>query len=162
MRTRFRTLIFAAAGVAAALVVGGTSALTSAQAEDTQPSLIETFDYPNAAAIEAARGIKLKKGDGHILFVDCADNANQLKVESTAFPTGQNLFCFKITGATGKITMELPEAYLVHGNNDTVVATWTAEDGKVHTTPIRKNAPTAIGEGVTGTPGVLIEFNSTR
>ncbi len=34
-------------------------------------------------------------------------------------------------------------------------------NGKVHTTPIRKNAPTATGEGVTGTPGVLIEFDST-
>jgi hypothetical protein len=156
-------LYVGAAGVAAALLVGGAAALTtSAQAEDAQPELIETFDYPNAAAIEAARGIKLKKGDGHILFADCADNANQLKVESTAFPAGQNLFCFKVVGATGRITMELPEAYLVHGNNDTVVATWTDEAGKVHNTPIRKNAPTAIGEGVTGTPGVLIELNSTR
>jgi len=156
-------LVFGAVGAATALAFGGTAALsTAAVAEDAQPSLIETFDYPNAAAIEAARGIKLKKGDGHILFVDCADNANQLKVESTAFPSPRNMFCFKIVGARGNITMELAEAYLVHGNNDTVVATWRAEDGTVHNTPIRKNAPTAIGEGVTGTPGVLIEFNATR
>lgn len=161
MKSRFRMLVFGAVG--AVIAFGGPASLsTAAVAEDAQPSLVETFDYPNAAAIEAARGIKLKKGDGHILFVDCADGQNQLKVESTAFPAPRNLFCFKITGAKGDITMELPEAYLVHGNNDNVVATWTDENGKVHSTPIRKNAPTGIGEGVTGQPGVLIEFNSTR
>lgn len=164
MRARSRMLFFGAATVGS-LLIGTVTALagtTSAPAEDPQPSLVETFDYPGAAAIEADRGIKLKKGDGHILFADCVDNTNQLKVESTAFPQGRNLFCFKIVGATGNITMELPEAYLVYGNDYNASATWRAEDGTVHNTPLRKNAPTAIGEGVTGTPGSLIELNATR
>jgi len=143
---------------AVAVVGGGSTAL----ADDPQPELVENFEYPGAAAIEAARGIKLKKGDGHILFVDCAQNANQLQVESTAFPAGRNLFCFKIVGDKGNITMELAEAFLVHGNDYNVVATWTDENGKVHNTPLRKNNPTGIGEGVTGQPGSLIEFNATR
>jgi len=149
----------AALGFSSFLTFGGGA---SALAEDPQPDLVENFDYPGAAAIEAERGIKLKKGDGHILFVQCADGQNQLKVESTAFPAPRNLFCFKIVGAAGHITMELEEAYVVHGNDYNVVAKWTAEDGTAHTTQLRKNAPTAIGEGVTGTPGSLIEFNATR
>lgn len=156
---------FSAAGVAAALVFGSvalTGGGAAALAEDPQPELVENFEYPGAAAIEAARGIKLKKGDGHILFVDCAANANQLQVESTAFAAPKNLFCFKIVGDKGNITMELPEAFLVHGNDYNVVATWTDENGKVHNTPLRKNNPTGIGEGVTGQPGSLIEFNATR
>ncbi len=149
----------AALGFSSLLVFGGG---TSALAEDPQPDLVENFDYPGAAEIEAERGIKLKKGDGHILFVQCADGQNQLKVESTAFASPKNLFCFKVVGASGHITMELEEAYLVHGNDYNVVAKWTAEDGTVHSTTLRKNAPTGIGEGVTGTPGSLIEFNATR
>jgi hypothetical protein len=157
-------LIFGAAGVVGALLFGTFTALSgaSAQAEDAQPSLVETFDYPGAAAIEAERGIKLKKGDGHILFVECADGQNQLKVESTAFPAPRNFFCFKITGATGSITMELEEAYAVWGNDYNVVATWRSEDGVVHNTQIRKNDITGIGEGATGKPGSLIELNATR
>jgi hypothetical protein len=158
-------LFFGALGAAGALALGAVSLLgggSAAQAQDAQPALVEPFDYPNAAAIEAARGIKLKRGDGRILFAECVDGANQLKVESTAFPAGRNAFCFRVAGARGSVTMELPEAYLVHGNDYDVVATWRSEDGKVHNTEIRKNAPTAIGEGVTGTPGALIEFTATR
>ncbi len=158
-------LVFGVLGAAAALVFGSvvlTGGGATALADDPQPELVEDFSYPGAAAIEAARGIKLKKGDGHILFVDCADGQNQLKVESTAFPAPKNLFCFKITGAAGNITMELAEAYVVHGNDYNVVATWTDEKGQAHNTTLRKNAPTAIGEGVTGQPGSLIEFNATR
>ncbi|MFT7840721.1 hypothetical protein Q5530_31665 [Saccharothrix sp. BKS2] len=165
MRARSRTLVVGAVGAVCALLLGASAAATggaAGPAEDSQPSLVETYDYPGAAAIEAERGIKLKKGDGHILFVECADNANQLKVESTAFPQGRNFFCFKVVGVKGQIVMELPEAFLVYGNDYNVVATWRAEDGSVHNTPIRKNGLTAIGEGVTGTPGSLIEFNATR
>jgi hypothetical protein len=165
VRARSRTLVFGAAGAVGALLLGGVNAVAGgapALAEDPQPSLVENYDYPGAAAIEAERGIKLKKGDGRVLFVECADNANQLKVESTAFPQGRNFFCFTVIGAKGYITMELPEAFLVYGNDYNVVATWRAENGTVHNTQLRKNAPTAIGEGVTGTPGSLIEFNATR
>jgi hypothetical protein len=156
--------IFGAAAVGA-LVLGAVAALAGgapAQAEDPQPALVEKFAYPGSAQIKADRGIDLKAGDGHILLVECVDGANQLKVESTAFPQGRNTFCFKVTGTRGSITMELPEAYLVFSNDYNVVATWRTESGEVRTTTLQKNKPNAIGEGVTGAPGPLIELTANR
>ncbi len=156
----FGVLGFAAALTAGSFVVSGSGA--AAQADDPQPDLVENFEYPGAAAIEAARGIKLKKGDGHILFTECAAGANQIQVESTAYTAPNNLFCFKVIGTKGNLTLELDEAFLVHGNDYNATATWTDENGQVHNTPLRKNNPTGIGEGVTGQPGMLIELNATR
>lgn len=164
MRARSRAFIFVTTAVSA-LLTGSYIALFSnspAMAEDPQPSAVETYDYPDAEAIFQQRGIRLKKGDGHILFAACQANTNQIRVESTAFPAPSNSFCFNVIGVRGRLTMEIPEAFLVHGNDYNAVASWQTETGEVRNTTLRKNAPTPIGEGVTGAPGVLIELNTAK
>ncbi|RKT53608.1 hypothetical protein C8E97_2180 [Saccharothrix australiensis] len=146
----------------AALVLDNTPSAAAA-AEETQSSLVETFDHPGAAAIEERRHIRLKKGDGNIMLVECRANANQIRVESTAFLPPENVFCFQVVGDKGSLTMEIPEAFLVFGNDYRSVASWTTDSGEVRQTVVdRKDKPFPIGEGVTGKPGVLIELTASR
>ncbi|MGW4113999.1 hypothetical protein ACWEFJ_24280 [Actinosynnema sp. NPDC004786] len=160
-------MLVISAAVAATLVSSVVAALSNgapATAEDAQQPLVETFDYPDADAIFQQRQIRLKKGDGHILLVDCRAGANQIRVESNAFDPPNHLFCFQVTGNSGYLTMEIPNAFLVYGNDYNAVASWTTDTGEVRRSTVRKNdpVPTPIGEGATGTPGVLIELRATR
>jgi hypothetical protein len=41
-----------------------------ALADNPQPPIEENYDYPGAEKIFQERGIRLRKGDGHILLVD--------------------------------------------------------------------------------------------
>ncbi|MEU4161676.1 hypothetical protein [Actinoplanes sp. NPDC026670] len=125
-----RKLIMAlAAGVAGTVVLGGSAmALAENAAADDAPSLVEDFSYPGAAAIEADRGIKLIKGDGNLVLVDCGADPNLppadvILVQTTAVgsPDKTN-HCFKASGTSGVLTMEIGEVYFIRGEAQRTVA----------------------------------------
>ena len=94
---------------------------------ETLPSIVERRDYPGAAQILAERGITLHKGDGHILLADCgstgAPAADLLVVETYDLERpGGPVACFRATGTSGFLTMEISMAYLVRGDNSRTVA----------------------------------------
>ncbi len=103
------------------------SAAVAAPAEPL-PSIVEQRDYPGAAAILAERGITLKKGDGHLLLVDCGPDSNNpppniilVQTYELDRPGGADA-CFKATGASGWLTMEISKVYTIRGENSRTVA----------------------------------------
>jgi hypothetical protein len=165
MRPIFRILAFASA-IAVVLTSSATGSPPSVNAaapiDEPQPSLVENYEHPGAEKILQERGIQLKNGDGGIMFVDCTPNSGLVEIESTAFPAPRNLFCFKLSGDKGYLSMELPQAYVAKSNSYNVVATWRTESGEIRNTQLAKNTFTAIGEGTGAGPGPLLELKSTR
>ena len=140
MSVRAISRIFSA-GVAifVAMFVGTTAAV----ADDPQPPIEETYDYPGADQIFQERGIRLLKGDGHILLVDCASGTGFAEVLSSS--KGQ--FCFRLSGTRGYLTMELPEAYLIKGGSGHTITATVTVDNVVETVQVPKNIWVAVGEG---------------
>lgn len=131
-----------AAVLAAAALFTGTA--TAADAPGGQPSTVENHEYPNADRIFAERGIKLIKGDGHILFVDCSVGGDILRVESHNWAGDRGYFCFKIRGASGYLTLELPSVYLIKGDSHTTAAKVT-QDEVVKTVTVPENQWVPVG-----------------
>lgn len=145
-----------------ALVLAGGAALlgvaTVAAADDTPPPIEEDYDYPGADKIFAERGILLKKGDGHILLTDCVPGGDFLEVRSR----NRDPFCFRVTGSSGYLTMELSDAYLVFSDSShTTVANYVV-NGVPGSTTVVPDGVEGIGEGSNpaGSP-VLLEIRVT-
>jgi len=107
---------------------GTVTAVVPQTGADEPSPIIEDYTYPEAAQVLAQRGVKLHKGDGNILFVDCGADPNNpsadlILVQSTdlSLPGGPN-FCFRAKGATGYLTMEIPRVYLVRGESSRTVS----------------------------------------
>ncbi|MEW2065038.1 hypothetical protein ACFXOK_10400 [Streptomyces sp. NPDC059173] len=162
-------------GATAALVVGlGATALAAPRsaapaaprAAADMPVAVEDFNYPGADGLLAERGIKLKRGDGHIILTsitdlgECrADTAN-IWVEAH---TGTRKFCFHTNAQTGYLTMELPDTFNIWTGASPVQAKLTPK-GTNDTTVV--NAPaddlTSVGEsGDTGLRSALVEIRVT-
>ena len=142
----------AVVAAAAAVVVGtvGVYAVAQDAADDQQPSLVEDFAYPGADKILAERGIKLLKGDGHILLAECVTNATgQIALRSSQH---SDLICFKVTGTTGWLSLEIPEVYSIKGDGHLGEATITTDEGATtRKETIKKNEWTPINSGDGGT-----------
>lgn len=163
MRWLPRLLTVGALG-AAAVVVGHVEAGASdtQPAADAQPSIVETYDYPNAAYWEQQRHIKLLKGDGHILFVDCAGATDLVHVQSSTGGThvGDD-FCFRITGPVGYVTMQLTDSYLItNGSKYPLTATVSPGDGKAVPVPPSHLQWTPLTNKTTGDPQTLVELRT--
>ncbi|MFF8383908.1 hypothetical protein [Streptomyces kanasensis] len=124
---------------------------------------VENFDYPHASQILTEQGIKLIKGDGHILVADCAEAAD-IKVQTSLIHPGQTTrgqYCFKVTGSgkSGFLALELPKVYNIITGDVAVSADVTA-DGTKQTVEVAENG--IKGVGVAGTPptgpAVLVEL----
>ncbi|WP_414169402.1 hypothetical protein ACMATS_27300 [Streptoverticillium reticulum] len=143
MKLTFRML--AAGAVAAAAVLAGPAAAFA----DTPPTGVEDFQYPQADKIFKERGIKLKTGDGHIVLATCGSRPGLIEVEARGMqdrdPVGHGIFCFRVTGKTGYLSLELPSVYGVVGNDyDVNVNMQTSTETKSF--PVDKNKWTAVGE----------------
>ncbi|MFI1455962.1 hypothetical protein [Streptomyces roseus] len=55
---------------------------------------VEDFSYPDAAKIQAEKGIVLKRGDGNIVLTSC-DGSQDLMVNTRS---GQKDYCFDVKG----------------------------------------------------------------
>jgi hypothetical protein len=93
-----------------------------APADDAQPPAVEDGAYPGAAAILAEHNVRVIAGDGHILYADCTlppvNNVGVMKVRTTEEigPDGAGLICFKVTGRTGRLDLEVPAVYEIRGD----------------------------------------------
>ncbi|MFE7313070.1 hypothetical protein ACFU7T_08160 [Streptomyces sp. NPDC057555] len=129
-------------------------------ADDTPPSAVEDFEYPNAAKLLKEKGIKLGRGDGHILLSECT-GANIL-VRTTHTSADNYKYCFKATGKKGYLTLEVPEVFSVDSKGPAFQATVTSE-GQKKTVHVAEGASKAVGvgdldPGSSGKPAVLIEL----
>ncbi|MEV6239690.1 hypothetical protein [Lentzea sp. NPDC051838] len=137
---------------AAAVVLGtvGVYAMAQDAPNDQQPSLVEDFAYPGADKILAEKGITLLKGDGHILLENCVTNATgQIALRSSQHAEP---ICFKVTGATGWLSLSIPEVYSIKGDGHKGEAKITTDEGATtRTEPIKVNNWTPINSGDGGT-----------
>ncbi|GHH80456.1 hypothetical protein GCM10018781_60830 [Kitasatospora indigofera] len=68
--------------------------------------------------------------------------------------------CFRVTGPTGYLALELPKVYNIKGDDHTVKATLKT-DGSVSSFDVRKNFYTPVGEGSSGDGTTLLELTAT-
>jgi hypothetical protein len=95
-----------------------TSSQVSRAEATAETTLEEDFSYPGAESYLAS-GIKLERGDGNLLIVDCATQAHVVKVESYE---GAGEFCFQIRGASAYVSLELSGVFLIWTSNAAVQA----------------------------------------
>ncbi|MFF9506958.1 hypothetical protein ACF1BU_06070 [Streptomyces sp. NPDC014724] len=118
---RVRTLLsfsLAACAAVGALVVSapfaGAGPRTAVAADgEVPPVAVEDFAYPDADKIFADTGIRLKRGDGHIVLTDCATATAPVELYSR----GKGKFCLQLSGNSGYLSMEVPQVYGVKSNN---------------------------------------------
>ncbi|MFD8915601.1 hypothetical protein [Streptomyces sp. NPDC059575] len=145
-----------------ALATGTSASAQPAQAvavatATEMPSAVEKFDYPGADRVYAERHITLKRGDGHIILVNCTDAWN-IKIESRLDNGG---YCFRASAKSGFLTLELPDAYGVWTEDHPVEATLTAE-GKETVVNVPTDDYQPVGEsGDSGLRSVLVELRVT-
>jgi hypothetical protein len=162
MRALTRILTISASGVL--LVSGAGLAIAAQQSDpsDAQPSIVEDYSYPGSTQILAQRGITLIRGDGHMVLVPCG-GLSLIEVRSTNASADKDPdpghYCFKVTGATGSLSVNIPNAYQVKGDDHAVTATITVKD-KTNTVPVNKNGWTGIGLGTGPDPATLLELNA--
>ncbi|MEU5273954.1 S1 family peptidase, partial [Streptomyces hygroscopicus] len=104
---------------------------------------IEDFVHPDADKIKEEKGITLKHGDGQIILAECGSSAGLMEVWSRT----NDKVCFRITGASGYLTMEIPAVFAVMGSADHAAdITLTAPDNKKVEVEVPKNTWTPVGE----------------
>ena len=152
--------LFAGAIVAAIapIVASSPSAATAAAENSGPPSIVETYSYPGADKIFADHGIRLLKGDGHILFAECSAGGNLVQVWSR---TAQNPYCFRINANQGYLSLNIESVYLIKGDDHALKATLTVK-GASAVYDVTKNDLTPVGEGANPQNGFtpLVELRS--
>ncbi|MFI5823846.1 hypothetical protein ACIA8I_32915 [Streptomyces rishiriensis] len=137
------------------------SAAQAAPVVDDAPGyLVEDFNYPGADAIKAQRGITLKRGDGHITLADCASGTGLMEVYSRR----SEKVCFRATGASGHLTLEIPSVYGVKGEADHEAAVQLTTDGATQNLDVGKGEWKAAGEAADpdGRAFVLVEIRTSK
>ncbi|MGW6742458.1 hypothetical protein ACWGDX_17320 [Streptomyces sp. NPDC055025] len=166
MISRSRILLaFGATGALAALIgIPLASASESpAKLADTAPYAVEDYSYPDAANIEATKGIKLIRGDGHIVLTECDQSASQITVMTVKDETANRdgIYCFKATAKTGYLTLEVPRVFYLEATDHPFTADLTA-DGKTQTVSVAKDGFASVGEGtIGGARSTLVEIRVT-
>ncbi|MEV7617332.1 hypothetical protein [Streptomyces sp. NPDC089799] len=165
--TRTATAATAAGALAWIAITGagasatGTTDTTAlkAVAEEGPGYAIEDFGYPNADRILAEQHITLKRGDGHIVLADCASATDLMEL----WARDKEKICFRVTGTTGYLTLEIPSVFAVKGNNYSAqVDLKVGEEEK--TWEVNKNSWTAVGESADeqGREFMLMEIRTAK
>ncbi|GGP45756.1 hypothetical protein [Streptomyces abikoensis] len=149
MRLFTRTL--AAGAVVAATVMAGAA---TAVADEMPPSNVEDFEYPQADKIFQERGIKLKSGDGHLMLATCDSEPGLIEIMAQGMKqtdkVGQGRFCFRVTGASGYLSLEIPRVVGGMGNNDYNVNVSMVTGAEEKSFELDKNRWTPIGKTADG------------
>ena len=151
--TTARTAGIAAVAVAATVWLttaygGGSGAppqvpqSTALVAEEMPGYAVEDFNYPQADKILAERNIILKRGDGHITLADCVSGTGLLEIMAR---DRTDKMCFKVTGNSGWLTLELPAVHTIRGNDYTTTVDMTVGTEE-KSYDIAKNTWTSVGE----------------
>ena len=158
-----------AAVLATGAVVMATSASSSAAEEaETPSSIVEDYTHPNADGILAQHGLKVFKGDGHIMFdsaktydePECTPGLLQVEKSLDVEPYGM-YYCFRTIGTKGFLTLEVPGTFGVRGGSEAITAIAQLPDGT--TLPpyeVEPNERVAIEPGTGSEPprAILVEL----
>lgn len=162
MKTRSRIAGITLLAVLSGLPTGAANAISSTSdqavaADSVTPApIVEEFDYPGAEQIFAERGIRLIKGDGHIMLTSCDTDTDVIKVESVTVGTS----CYEVTGERGWLTMEIPRVYLLQGDGHNVAARITVA-GQTEAVDLAPGEHTPVGESSGSDPATLIELHAS-
>ncbi|WP_254405054.1 hypothetical protein [Streptomyces sp. AC627_RSS907] len=151
---------FALAGGLPAGAGAGTGSEAAVPVADEAPGYaVEDFNYPGADKILAEKNIVLKRGDGHITYVDCASGTGFLEVMARR----NDKVCFKVVGDSGWLTMEIPAVYIIKGNDYATEVDLTVDSEK-KTYEIGKNTWTPVGESADeqGREHLLVEIRTSK
>ncbi|WP_405687071.1 hypothetical protein [Streptomyces sp. NBC_00057] len=146
MRARSFLSFALAAGVAVgALAVAapfaGAGPRTAVAADDVPPVAVEDFAYPEADKIFAEKGIRLKRGDGHIVLTDCATATAPVELYSR----GKGKICLQLTGNSGYLSLEIPQVYGVK-TNDYALKLDMEVEGTAASFDVAKNTYASVGQ----------------
>lgn len=168
-KTRIMPWLGAVATVAATVLAlsGGSSA--AREAADTQAPAVEDYTHPGADRILAEHGLKVFKGDGHIVFVtsrtydegQCATGQIQVEKALQAEPYGV-YYCFRTRGTEGFLTLEVPATFGIRGGSTPLEATAEMPDGE-QTYEVDPNEYVAVepGSGSELPRAILVELRLT-
>ncbi|MFI5867852.1 hypothetical protein [Streptomyces sp. NPDC051546] len=122
------------------------------------PSAVESFDYPDAARILKEKNLKLKRGDGNIVLAECSSDPGLLKF----IGRDRDDFCFRVTGKTGYLTLEVPAVTGVQSKDQSAKVDMTV-DGETKHYEVPKNSWQGIGETIDpeSREHVLVEIRTT-
>ncbi|MDJ1641040.1 hypothetical protein [Streptomyces pakalii] len=145
--------------LAGASFAGAEPGAPAAAADELPPVAVEDFAYPGADKIFAEQGIRLKRGDGHIVLADCASATGLVEVWSR----GKGKFCFRVTGNSGFLSLELPQVYGVKGNDYKLRVDMEVE-GTEASFDVAKNTWTPVGESADpeNRDHTLLELHATK
>ncbi|OJF14534.1 hypothetical protein [Couchioplanes caeruleus] len=151
-------LALAAAGAAG---IGLTANIASAEDNPTTAndgSLVEDYTYPNG---EATPGIKLFRGNGRILLVECANGgANLVRIRSSV---RREEFCFDVKGTDGYLALELQKTYQIRGDGEHKVEAEVTINGAPEPEPVSVPDTTWAVLPVSPGPGnTLVELRSMK
>ncbi|MFF4830629.1 hypothetical protein [Streptomyces sp. NPDC001315] len=140
-------------------IQGETGGPAVAVADEAPGYAVEDFDYPQADKILAEQGIVLKRGDGHIVLADCASQTGLLEI----YARSSDKVCFRVTGTSGYLTLEIPSVYAIKGNDYAAQVDMTVADEE-QSYDIAKNTWTAVGESADeqGREFMLVEIRTSK
>ncbi|MFD5362962.1 hypothetical protein ACFWJ2_26715 [Streptomyces tendae] len=155
-----------AAGVASIVLLGSGSSpdaaarATVSAADDAPGYAVEDFNYPQADKILEEKGLRLKRGDGHIVLADCKSGTNQLEVWSYE---SVEAICFNVSGNSGWLTLEIPSVFGIRGNDFNTQVDMTTE-GEEKSFDVEKNLWTAVGQTADeeGRDFALLEIRTSK
>jgi hypothetical protein len=133
-------------------------------------TIVETFAYPGAAQILAQHGLRVTRGDGHILFLTSRQfdegqcEPGQVQVEqSFENPPFGVWYCFRTIGTSGYLTLEVPGTFVIRGGNTPLTATAHLPGGPDRTYPVPPNqfVPIEPGDGTQPPRAVLVQLRIT-
>ncbi|MBC9717651.1 hypothetical protein H9Y04_34480 [Streptomyces sp. TRM66268-LWL] len=139
---------------------GSTGERAAAVADAAPGYAVEDYNYPNAEKILAEKNIVLKRGDGHIVLADCASETGLLEV----WARSQEKICFKVTGTSGWLTLEIPSVYGIKGSVDQSAQVDMTVDGEEKSFDVPKNNYAAVGESADpeGREHILVEIRTAK
>ncbi len=146
MKLIARALVAGCVAATAAVVwsVSGPAESTNAAVSVTAGSpehAVEDFNYPQADKIQMEKGILLKRGDGHIVLATCGSQNGLLEI----YARSKDKICFRVTGNSGYLSLEIPAVYGIKGNDYSTDVTMTV-GGQEKNFDIPKNTYTPVGE----------------
>lgn len=156
-------LAAAVTGVGALTLTGAANAtapvaasLAVASDEPLPPSSVESLNYPNAASIQQAKNILLKRGDGNITLLESCDGTPDIELRSRVAPY---FFCFDVRDNPGHgfLTLELARTYYIRTQQYAVTATISAQ-GQQEVVQAPANTLTPIGEGNAEAETAVVEL----
>ncbi|MEE1821500.1 trypsin-like serine protease [Streptomyces sp. BE20] len=158
---RVSSRIVAAGAAIGMSLLYGAFGITPAGATPTAaaPFVVEDGSYPDADRILAERGVRLKAGNGNIVLAPCAPGGGLLRIMAR----GRDDLCFRMTGATGYLSLEVPRVHGIQSDGVRDVSVAMSVDGAGTSFTVDRHLWTAVGEAADpqGRAHTLLEITAT-